>query len=362
MTIDANRIQTAFFGGLFFLLLLLVGRILQPFFTVILWSVLLYILFSPLYNLLVGKLDPAKRWHGAVRIGLAGTFSVLSVVVILVPLGFIGAEMVRQLIMLVRSGLDFLKSAAPDYRGYVDRIVALVHEYSFGSVDASADDIIKAAAGLLSGGADRVVSISTQLARNVGSFLLNIVFMVFTLFFIYADGAYLLRLVVKAVPIRTDYMSQLVAKFREITRNLVFGYILVAAVQALVAFVIFSLFGVDGALALAIILLFCSFIPMIGAGTVWLPLGLMRIVSGDLWGGIFFLAVCGVFISFLDNLLRPLFLKDRINLHPLVIFFSILGGVSVFGFNGLLLGPMIVILFLTVLDIFLTEHGINPER
>jgi predicted PurR-regulated permease PerM len=61
----------------------------------------------------------------------------------------------------------------------------------------------------------------------------------------------------------------------------------------------------------------------------------------------------------LDNLLRPVFLKDRIQLHPLIIFFAILGGISVFGFNGIILGPMVVILFLTVLDLFLTEHKIE---
>jgi predicted PurR-regulated permease PerM len=56
-----------------------------------------------------------------------------------------------------------------------------------------------------------------------------------------------------------------------------------------------------------------------------------------------------------------MFLKDRIQLHPLIIFFAILGGVSVFGFNGLILGPMIVILFLTMLDLFLIEHRIDEE-
>jgi predicted PurR-regulated permease PerM len=100
---------------------------------------------------------------------------------------------------------------------------------------------------------------------------------------------------------------------------------------------------------------------MIGGGLVWLPLGLARIISGNISGGIFFLVVSGLFISMLDNILRPMFLKDRIQLHPLIIFFAILGGVSAFGFNGLILGPMVVILFLTVLDLFLTEHKIRDE-
>ncbi|GAB1481517.1 hypothetical protein MASR2M78_03320 [Treponema sp.] len=157
-------------------------------------------------------------------------------------------------------------------------------------------------------------------------------------------------------------MKELVAKFRDITRNLFLGYILVALIQAFVAYIIFLLFRVEGALAFAIVLLFCTFVPMIGAGAVWGPIGLYRILMGDVSGGFIFLVVSGIFISTLDNLLRPLFLRDRIKLHPLVIFFSILGGITTFGFNGLILGPMVVILFLTVLNLFLLEHDIPHER
>jgi predicted PurR-regulated permease PerM len=100
---------------------------------------------------------------------------------------------------------------------------------------------------------------------------------------------------------------------------------------------------------------------MIGGSLIWVPLGIARIVNGDLAGGIIFLIVSGVVISLLDNILRPMFLQNRIQLHPLIIFFAILGGLRTFGFNGLILGPMAVILFLTVLDLFLTEHEIEHE-
>jgi predicted PurR-regulated permease PerM len=152
-----------------------------------------------------------------------------------------------------------------------------------------------------------------------------------------------------------------VGKFKEITRNLFLGYIMVALVQAVVAYIIFTIFGVKGSLVMAALVLVCSFIPMLGAGLVWAPLGILRILSGQVAGGIVFLAVSGVCISLLDNFLRPIFLQDRIHLHPLVIFVSILGGVAVYGFNGLVLGPLVVILFLTVLDMFLAEHDINID-
>jgi predicted PurR-regulated permease PerM len=136
---------------------------------------------------------------------------------------------------------------------------------------------------------------------------------------------------------------------------------MVALIQATMAYIIFSIFQVKGALVLAALTFICVFIPMIGGGLVWLPLGIVKILSGNVIGGIAFLLVSGIFISLLDNFIRPMFLKDRIQLHPLIIFFAIMGGVSAFGFNGLILGPMVVILFLTVLDLFLTEHEISGE-
>jgi predicted PurR-regulated permease PerM len=125
--------------------------------------------------------------------------------------------------------------------------------------------------------------------------------------------------------------------------------------------IIFSIFQIKGALVFAALTFICVFIPMIGGGLIWLPLGIIQIINGEVVKGVVFLIVSSLFISMLDNVLRPMFLQDRIKLHPLIIFFAILGGLSSFGFNGLILGPMIVILFLTVLDMFLTEHKIETN-
>ena len=101
---------------------------------------------------------------------------------------------------------------------------------------------------------------------------------------------------------------------------------------------------------------------MFGGAIVWLPIGASIILSGEPVRGVLFLIISGVFISLLDNVFRPLFLQDRIQLHPLIIFFAIMGGVSAYGFNGIILGPIAVILFLTVLDLFLTEHHIEHKN
>jgi predicted PurR-regulated permease PerM len=163
-------------------------------------------------------------------------------------------------------------------------------------------------------------------------------------------------------PIREEYLATLVKKFMDIIKNLFLGYIMVAIVQAVLAYIIFVIFRINGAMVFACLTFICVFIPMFGGAIIWLPIGVSIILSGELFRGVLFLIISGIFISLLDNIFRPLFLQDRIQLHPLIIFFAIMGGVSAYGFNGIILGPMAVILFLTVLDLFLTEHHIEHKN
>ena len=136
------------------------------------------------------------------------------------------------------------------------------------------------------------------------------------------------------------------------SKQLVVGYFLVALYQATAAFLLFTIFGVKGALVLAALTAVASFLPMVGASLVWLPVSLARILNGDLPGGIALLVLSAIFISTLDNFIRPILLRDRLNIHPLLIFFSILGGLEVFGFNGIILGPLILILFFTAAKLY----------
>ncbi|MDR1899462.1 MAG: AI-2E family transporter [Treponema sp.] len=356
-----KAIQNLVFAVILVILFLMVCRLFAPFFTVLLWSTLLYVLLSPLHHRVIKDLDFTRRKGIVLKNTWAAVFALATIVIILIPLFFVSSVFFRQILELIGYGRDMLNERPQFLDEMLERFTGFLSDISAEQITVSADDIRRQITGLLSSGFQSILGFSRTIALNVWNFGLGLVLMLFCLFFFYADGPYLFRLVSHAVPIRKEYISALTKKFMEITRNLFFGYILVALVQAVMAYIIFSLFQVRGALVFAVITFICVFIPMIGGGLVWLPIGLVRLLSGNVPGGILFLIVSGIFISTLDNFLRPMFLKDRIQLHPLIIFFAILGGVYTFGFNGLILGPMVVILFLTVLDLFLTEHKIRDE-
>jgi predicted PurR-regulated permease PerM len=354
-------VQPLVFAAILVLLFILVCRLFAPFFSVLLWSVLLYVLISPLHHRLIRKLDFSKFSGRFLKNLWAVLFALGTLVLILIPLSFVASAFSRQILDLTRYIRDVFGSRPEAMRDFFASISGFISDVTHGQVAISGREIEIRLMEILNARLQQLFTVSSQVARNVGSFLLGLALLVFTLFFLYADGPYLSRLVLGSIPIRREYIKTITGKFMDITRSLFFGYIMVALIQSVMAYIVFAVFGVKGALVLAMVTFICVFIPMIGGGLVWLPLGLIRIISGDPGGGILFLIVSGFFISLLDNVLRPMFLKDRIQLHPLIIFFAILGGVSVYGFNGLVLGPMVVILFLTVLDLFLSEHKIEHK-
>jgi len=352
-------IQTIVFGAILLALFVMVIKIITPFFTVLLWSILFYIVLGPLHQKFTNKLDRTKIKGKILSNIWAAIFSIGAVILILLPLSFVSFQFFNQVTSLIHQIRDYLSSHSLQYDDILEEISQIIGDLTSGQIVLEADDLRGRILTYLSSELQNLLLLSSNLARNVGSFLTGMVFMVFSLFFFFMDGSYLSKLALHVIPIRRDYLKALVAKFKDIVRNLVLGYIMVALVQAVLALVIFSLFRVSGALVFATLTFFCAFIPIFGAGIVWFPLGVLRILNGDLPGGIAFMIASGFVISTLDNFLRPIFLRDRIQLHPLIIFFAILGGVNVFGFNGIILGPMVVILFLTVLDLFLTEHKIE---
>ena len=357
-------IQSYVFGVIFIVLFLVVCRLFAPFFTALLWSILLYILFYPLHRRLIKDLNFDTMKGKILRSFWAIVFALGTMAVIFIPLSLMGTIFFRQIMDLARYARDTLNQRPESLHDLFEKISAFVRDTSAGQINISSEDITNQLKAFITNellGNKQMVFISGNIVRIIGMLAINTLVMVFSLFFFYADGPYLSRLVLHAIPIRAEYISTLTRKFMEITRNLFLGYIIVALLQAVVAFIIFSIFNIKGSLVLAVVTFLFVFIPVLGATVVYIPLAVLKIASGNIAGGVIFFIVSAVFISGIDNVLRPIFLRDRIQLHPLIIFFAILGGLAIFGFNGFILGPVLVILFLTVLDLFLTEHKIGAQ-
>jgi len=362
LTPPQRPIQSYVFGAILVLLFLVVCRLFAPFFSALLWSVLLYIIIGPLHKRLIRSIDFSTIKGKILRNFWAVVFTLGTMAIVLIPISLLVSIFFRQIIEMARNARDLLNERPEYLRELFKRISELVGDISAGQVSVSADNIESQIKTFITNELQRMVFLGSNIVRNIGGFSINILIMTFSLYFFYLDGPYLSRLVLNSIPIKSEYISALTAKFMDITRNLFFGYIIVALLQSVVAYIIFTIFGIKGSLVLSVVTFLLVFFPLVGATLVYIPLGILKIAGGNVAGGVIFLVVSAIFISGIDNVLRPFFLKDRIQLHPLIIFFAILGGLIVFGFNGLILGPVLVILFLTVLDMFLTEHKIDHQK
>ncbi len=339
----------------------LVAMIFYPFLTVIIWSGLFYSFLYPLYRRLILRKDDAER-RGPFRAVIAAVLALGGVLLIAVPAVLLGLSIARQLSAMIHNALLAIEQnpsvigISPD-----GPIATFLYTVSDGSIDISKLKIPDEIRAILTLKTDRIVGLSGQFLKISVRILLSLVFMVFTIFFLLLDGRHLIKVLISAIPIENTFTAIFLRKFRDMGKHLVTGYISIAGMQALVMLALCLIFKVKGYLVIAAFTAMASFIPMVGTALVWLPVSAGKILSGDLTGGILFFALSAILIWTLDTLIRPVLLHDRLKIHPLLIFFSILGGLQVFKFNGLVLGPLILILFFTSIELYEKAYGGQSE-
>jgi predicted PurR-regulated permease PerM len=140
----------------------------------------------------------------------------------------------------------------------------------------------------------------------------------------------------------------------------IYGGVLIAMIQGVLGGLSFWILGLPSPIFWGTAMGLLSFIPIGGTALIWAPAAIILVIGGAVLKGIVLVGI-GVFvISMVDNLLRPFFISTRTNIHPLLLFFSVLGGVQAFGLIGLFAGPLIATLFLTLVEIYI--QGIEPEK
>lgn len=186
-----------------------------------------------------------------------------------------------------------------------------------------------------------------NLAALVGKFFL----MIFVFFFMVRDGSKLVSAGLQFVPLASSYQEAIISKIKAVSRSALLGTGLSSLAQGIAGAIAFWICDIP-ALFWGMTMAFASLIPMIGTAVIWVPAVVYLMISGR-WGHTIFLSLwCILVVGMIDNLVRPIFMKESSNMSTLLIFFSILGGISYFGIIGLLYGPLIFGLTLVILYIY----------
>jgi predicted PurR-regulated permease PerM len=342
---ENQRLSRYFFIAVLIGTTVLFFRMVQLFFVPVLLAAVFATLFYPLYLRLLKAL-------GGRRTLASFLCCLLLLLVLIVPL-YLVAEMVT------REAIDFYRSAQTDFGGIGQTLQAsltrlrgmpLVRDLNLDQIDWSST--LRNAASSAGGFAAKVIN---RTSRGTIQVLLLLFITLFTMFYFFRDGQDLLRRLRALIPLDREHKNAIATRFSAVARATVKGTLVIALVQGTLSGLTLWIFGVGSPFLWGVVATFLAVIPLMGSWLVLYPAALFQILTGHLWQGIGILLMTVIVIVNIDNLLRPRLVGQETGMHDLMVFFSTLGGISMFGPMGFIVGPMIAALFLSLLDIYSAE-------
>lgn len=350
-----EELQQASFLVVLVIVSLLMAVVVYPFAQPLLWAALAAIMFQPLYRWCLRRLR--GRRNPAASLALLIIFFV-----VMVPAGWIASLVVEQAVVLVTT----LQRQPPDLAAMFDTVHNSLPEFAREVVDRSGwADITKVQARiqtLLAESAGMIASQAVSIGSGALSFFLSFSVALYVMFFLLRDGERIGRTVLCAVPVRRSIADRLADRFLGIVRATIKGTGVVALVQGTLGWIAFMICGVPSALLFGVTMGIFALVPVIGSGGVWLPIGIWLLVSGATWQGIFILIFGFFFISSVDNVLRPILVGRDTGIPDWIILVSTLGGISLVGFSGIVLGPLVAGLFLASWSILREQREADEEE
>lgn len=346
-------IEQKSFVALLIVVTLAFGWILLPFWGALFWAVVLAVLFAPLQRRL------ALRFGGRGNLSAMVTLGVCLLVAIL-PMTLISLALVNEGAAIYQR----IEKGDLDIGAYVERFKNLLpgllqnqlDRFGLGDFDALRDRLAKGAMQ----GSEFLATKAFDIGQNTFQFLVSFFVMLYLLYFFLRDGPELVRTVRTAVPLEESLKRRLQIKFTRVVRATVKGNLVVAAVQGALGGLIFWVLGISSPLLWAVLMAFLSLLPAVGCGLVWGPVALYLIATGAVWQGIGLIAFGVLVIGLVDNVLRPILVGKDTRMPDYLVLISTLGGLTLFGLNGFVIGPLIAALFVASWD--LHRNGSEAPR
>lgn len=321
---------------------LLVFFVARVFLLPLLLAAIAAALFHPLHRRILGGVK-----HHAT---LAALISVLIFcLIILVPLALLGylvTENVIELTRLVNRNIPQIKSWVRSVESAIAKLPFVEGQRVSGLIDpARLVSIIQQAGSTLVEGV-------TSVAGNVARFLLLFFVFIYSLFFLIRDGDRLLLSVSEVIPLPREDKLAITEKFVSVSRATAKSTFLIGGIQGVIGTLVFLVLGIPGAVLFGVLFLVLAAIPGVGPVVIWLPTMLILFGLGRYFHGVLMLVIGGGLIPLVDYLLRPRLVGQDTQLHPLLVFIGVLGGLSLFGIWGLLFGPLAMSVAVTLVSIF----------
>ena len=334
-----DELQHASFLLILAVVSLLMAVIMWPFAQPLLWAALAAIMFQPLYRWMLRK-------FGGRRNAAASASLLVIFFAVLVPALWLGTLVVQEALILVST----LQQQPLDLTITFDRVYSMLPQMAQEAIDRSgwADmaNVQKKLEGVLAQSAGMIASQAVSIGSGALGFLLSFSVGLYVMFFLLRDGERIGRTVLRTIPVKRSISERLAERFLGIVRATIKGSGVVGVVQGVMGGITFLIVGLESALFFGVLMTIFALVPVIGAGAVYVPVGLWLLVAGEVWQGVFVLVVGFFVISSADNVLRPILVGRDTGIPDWIILVTTLGGISFLGFSGIVLGPLVAGLFL----------------
>jgi predicted PurR-regulated permease PerM len=332
------RVHTFVLLGLALGACYLLSVMLWPLFPAIVTSAVIAVLVFPLYR--------RFRRHLGRREVAALLMTIIVFFLILLPALGLGMLLIEE----IRAGMERLSASGTDLMEHAGRLTGWIDRFA-GRFGFDATQLGRALSEQARNAATTLAGRTVQLFTGLGGILLQAGIALFTLYYLLRDGEVLVEHLKWLLPLEPDLSERLFRRANEITHATILGNIVVAVVQGTIGGLVFWAIGIRAPVLWGTVMGVFSLLPAIGPAFIWIPAVVLQFVTGHPVKAVVLLAIGSLVISTVDNVLRAVLVSDRAQLHPLVVFFSVLGGLYVFGAIGMFVGPVLFVVALTLLEV-----------
>ncbi len=319
------------------LLVYLVYVIFAPFLAALAWAGVLVVVSYPAYERL------ARHW-GPSTAALASTVGVT--LILIAPALFIGFVFVHQ-------GMEAAQSlqlqVAAGHFAWVNRLWTQLQAHfpalSPAELSASLRSYGQQAAQFLAGRLGAIV-------RHTAEFLLDLTVTILAMYYLFRDGHAIIERLRQLLPFEASQRDRLLGDTRELIFAGVTSSFVAGAAHGALGGLALAVAGVPAPIFWGVMMGFLSLVPFFGSALIWVPASIGLMLEGHIIRGILFAAFCAIIVGMVDNVVRPWFISGRSQMNGLLVFIGLLGGLSVFGLLGVVLGPIIVAMAASLLDLY----------
>lgn len=345
-----EQIVSYFFVGLFIFILYQLFLIFSPFLNAIFWAAVLAFAFYPLYQ----KIQKTVGVHPTFG-ALISTALVLMIVVL--PAAFILISLMKEAVELYQRISSYISGGSLQY--LIEQIQRLVTNEWAERIGLEWELVREDLTNLLLAGGKRIANLAAvQLAamtKNLLLWLLNFLLITFLLFFFFRDGAKFYRFLHEAVPLSPKNKKAISKRINETFSAIIRGQFVTSIVQGILTGAAFWALNLPLPFLFGCLTFVTTMIPVTGAASVWVPftvyLFLIHQANKAVW-----LLLAGILISLSDNVLKPVLIGEKVKLPVLLLFLGLMGGLKLYGFTGIFLGPLVISLFFVLLRIYQEDY------